>query len=171
MANFPAGITQFVDAVNPSTQTDAVNIKLYQTAISEGRYQDAQNILANIPNGNKMNMTASRFNALLDEIASIESFYLGLNGVKQYILDNIDAYVDVKAWSSSISYATSNVTIANGQYYLCIRDNRNIQPGVTSNWQTYWSILIKKQKQYPVQAEQPASTEQVAGDLWFQVIS
>ena len=171
MASFPDEVKQFVEAVNPSTSTDAANIKSYQTAVSEGRYQDAQNILASITNGNKMNMSASRFNDLLAEIVAIENFYIGLNGVKQYIQDNIDAYVDVKAWSSSTNYVQSNLAISNGQYYLCLQANTNVQPGVTSGWQNYWSLLIKKQKQYPIQAEQPGPTEQVAGDIWFQLIS
>lgn len=46
-------------------------------------------------------------------------------------------------YSSSTSYAVLDLVSNRGGSYLCIAANSGIQPGVASNWTTYWMSLTK----------------------------
>lgn len=172
---FPDNVQTFLRAVDPSTTLDAQNIQTYQNFIQQGDFAGAQNFLAQMANGNAMNLNASRYNEILQVIEDIQNFYFGLNGVEDYINDNINAYTNIATYSNSTNYVDGNIVAYNGSYYKCIQNNGPnstvITPTVTSNWQNYWELFIKPQepKQYPIQATQP--TGQVVGDLWFQVLN
>lgn len=172
---FPDNVQTFLRAVDPSTTLDAQNIQTYQNFIQQGDFVGAQNFLAQMTNGNAMNLNAGRYNEVVQTIEDIQNFYFGLNGVEDYINDNINAYTDIASYSNSTNYTVGNIVAYNESYYKCIQNNGPnstiITPTVTSNWQNYWELFIKPQepKQYPIQANQP--TGQAVGDLWFQVIN
>lgn len=46
-------------------------------------------------------------------------------------------------YSASASYAVLDLVSNKGGSYLCISANSGIQPGVASNWTTYWMSLTK----------------------------
>lgn len=48
------------------------------------------------------------------------------------------AIVSKGAYSAAASYAPLNLVTHNGGSYLCKRGCSNIEPGVSSTWQTYW---------------------------------
>ena len=171
---FPDNVQTFLRAVDPSTTLDAQNIQTYQNFIEQGDFAGAQNFLAQMTNGNAMNLNASRYNELVQTIEDIQNFYFGLNGVEDYINDNISAYSNIAVYNNNTNYSVGNIAQKNGAYYRCIQANGPattvVEPTVTSDWESYWELFIQPQepKQYPIQAEQP--TGQAVGDLWFQLI-
>nr|DAT76339.1 MAG TPA: hypothetical protein [Caudoviricetes sp.] len=171
---FPDTIDAFLQAQDPQNSQDIQNINTYQSLLngsSENPIGDAHNYLMGLSNGIQMSLNAGRYNQVIDAIEAIESFYLGLNGVKEYIQNNASAFTNYKQWGNSITYSIGNFVGHKGSWYSCIQQNTNIEPGVTSNWQNYWTLILQPQTaiKYPIQAEQP--TGQVAGDLWFQIVS
>ena len=164
---FPESVKTFVEAVDPSSAEDIQNIQQYQSLLESGNFNAASALLGSMTNGIKMNMNAGRFNDVLSEIIAIEEFYLGLNGVKEYIQKNIDKYSYINKWDKTISYTAGNIVSYNAVWYLCLVDNTNKQPDVNVK---AWEVFLKPQdaKQYPVQAEEPV--DQKVGDLWFKVV-
>lgn len=166
---FPDNVTIFRRAKDPSTATDINNINQYQSLLASGDFSGAQDFLAQMTDGIAMNLNAGRYNELIQTIEDIENFYIGLNGVKQYLQDHIDAFTDTKAYDATTSYSTGNIAAYGGNWYISLQDaNLNHTPTGDSIG-VYWDILISNQKQYPIQAEQP--TGQEIGDLWFQVVA
>ena len=101
---FPDNVQTFLRAVDPSTILDAQNIQTYQNFIQQGDFVGAQNFLAQMTNGNAMNLNAGRYNEVVQTIEDIQNFYFGLNGVEDYINDNINAYTDIASYSNSTNY-------------------------------------------------------------------
>lgn len=167
---FPNNVKTFVEAVDPSSVEDIQNIQQYQSLLEAGNFGAASNLLASMTNGIKMNMNAGRFNDVLSEIIAIEQFYFGLNGVKEYIQKNINAYGYVNEWDADTTYYPNNLTNRDGIWYLCIRENTNVDPSGIGREQ-YWKAFVVPQsaKRYPIQAEEP--TGQDVGDLWFKKIN
>ena len=145
---FPETVDTFVQAIDPSTTIDANNITNYQTELANGNFSAAADILASMANGLEMNMNAGRFNSLLNAVSQIEQFYLGLDGVKQYIQDNINAYVDIQAYNATTNYVVGNVCTYNGNWYRCILASVGNLP---TN-ETYWETLLvpNPAKQYQI---------------------
>lgn len=169
---FPDNVDVFLQSQDPSTAQDIQNIKTYQSLLGENKFSEAYNLLFNqMTNGIQMSLNAGRYNQVIDAIVAIENFYLGLNGVKEYIQNNASAFTNYKQWENSITYSVGNFVGHNSSWYSCIQQNTNIEPGVTSNWQNYWALILQQQeaKKYPIQATQP--TGQTVGDLWFQIMS
>lgn len=164
---FPDDTTTFLRAVDPSTQSDLNNIATYQNYLANGDFATAKEFLNSLSNGIQMNLNASRFNQVLEEVEQIEKFYLGLNGVREYIQSNINAFSDIGIWSADANYRVGNITSYNETLYVCKKDNKGIAPSGASA-DEYWGVFIKNQKQYPIAKEQP--TGLAAGDLWFQEI-
>lgn len=167
---FPDNVTAFLQAEDPQTPEDIENILEYQRRLENGDLSGAQNFLMSLSNGIQMSLNAGRYNQVIEAITEIENFYLGLNGVKEYILNNASAFTNYKQWNSSTTYSIGNFVGNNGNWYSCTQQNTNIEPGVTFNWQNYWTLILQPQpaKRYPIQETQP--TDQTAGDLWFQII-
>ena len=171
---FPDNVQTFLRAVDPSTTLDAQNIQTYQNFIEQGDFAGAQNFLAQMTNGNAMNLNASRYNELVQIIEDIQNFYFGLNGVEDYINDNISAYSNIAVYNNNTNYSVGNIVQKNGAYYRCIQANGPattvVEPTITSDWESYWELFIQPQepKQYPIQEVQPM--RQAVGDLWFQTI-
>lgn len=171
---FPDNVQTFTQAVDPSTTLDAQNIQTYQNYIANGDFVGAQNFLAQMTNGIAMNLNAGRYNEVIQTIQDIQTFYFGLNGVLEYINNNISRYVNILPYSNSINYAVGNLVGSNSTYYICVQENGPattlIEPNVTEGWENYWSLFLQPQnpKQYPIQSNQP--TGQNIGDLWFQQI-
>lgn len=168
---FPDNVDSFLQAQDPSTIQDVQNIKNYQSLLDAGKFSEAYNLLFNqMTNGIQMSLNAGRYNQVIDAIVAIENFYLGLNGVKEYIQNNASAFTNYKQWENSITYSVGNFVGHNNSWYSCIQQNTNIEPGIATNWENYWTLILQQQeaKKYPIQEEQP--TGQTAGDLWFQII-
>jgi hypothetical protein len=176
---FPDEVVTFTKAIDPSSQTDMQNIAKYQNYLLNGNFSDAQALLATITNGIEMNLNAGRFNEVLNVIEEIEQFYYGLNGVKQYINDNINAFSDIKEWNKEINYKVGNIASDGNQWFICKKENSNIQPKVSTNWKEYWDYFIKNQKQYPITKANSVGLpiddvgeiiEQEIGDIWFELV-
>jgi hypothetical protein len=167
---FPDSIKTFVEAVDPSSAEDIQKIQQYQEMLSSGNFSAASNFLAAMENGMKMNISAGRFNDVLTEIVAIEKFYFGLNGVKELIQKNINAYSYVNEWNGQTTYHEGNLANRLGTWFLCIKENTNIEPYYNSSWKSYWKLFVQPQsaKSYPIQAEMPE--DQDVGDLWFKQI-
>lgn len=169
---FPDNVTTFVRAEDPSTTTDIQNILTYQNYLAQGNFSAAQALLASMDKGIEMNINAGRFNEVIQVIEEIEKFYHGLNGVKQYINNNIKAFSNIALYNNQTDYVAGNIASDGNHWFICKQENGPssiiVQPKVTDNWNNYWDCFIKNQKQYPIQKEQP--TNQVAGDIWFELI-
>lgn len=168
---FPDNVTTFMQAKDPTTGTDIQNLKAYQNILSSGTddaFSRAQEYLANMANGIQMNINAGRYNEVIQVIEQIENFYLGLQGVKAYIQDKIDAYSNIGVYDATIPYKVGNVVSFNGSYYICIQANTGTSPVAGQNTE-YWNIFVQNQQQYPVQETTPTNLN--LGDIWFQVIS
>lgn len=163
---FPDNIENFLQAQDPESTEDVNNIKAYQQMVDNGDISAARDFLMNLSNGIQMSLSAGRYNQVIDAIKEIEEFYLGLNGVKEYIKNNASAYTNFKQWNSGFTYSVGNIVFYNGNWYSCITENTNVNP--TNSY--YWEVILETQlaKQYPVSETQP--TGQEVGDLWFQVI-
>ena len=171
---FPDNVDTLTQAVDPSTTTDMNNINYYQSLMTDGLFTQASDFLATMLNGIEMNMSAGRFNEVVSTLLAIETFYLQLNGVKDYIRENIDKYMDINAWSNLIDYSVGNISANGGSWYVCTQINGPAttiyEPNVTSGWESYWDLFLTPQEpiQYPIKVEQP--TGQAVGDLWFRII-
>ena len=171
---FPDSVKTFIEAVDPSSAADMQQIQQYQSLLESGNFTAAANLLASMSNGIKMNMSAGRFNDVLKEIIEIEKFYYGLNGVRDYIQKNIDAYTNINVWNNTMSFVAGNITSDGYQWYYCIKENGPtttiVEPGKTHGWESYWQPFLSNKgvAKYPIQAEEPEG--QVEGDLWFEVV-
>ena len=170
---FPDSVQTFVKAVDPSTNADIGNIAQYQQLISQGRFADAQSLLASMSNGIAMNLNAGRYNQVLETVVAIQHFLLDENGnYKTYLKDNISAFSDINLYNNTTNYSVGNVTSSGGKFFYCKQKNgpasKVIQPLVSAGWQNYWEIFVYNQEQYPIQKEQPSN--QITGDLWFELI-
>lgn len=170
---FPDDVTTLMRAVNPTTAIDAQNIKEYQELLMQGNFSDAQTLLQNMTNGVQMNLNAGRYNEVLDLIEQIEQFYLGLNGVRNYIYNNVDKYLDVAEYVENIDYSIGNLAHKNNKWFKCIMANGPastvIIPETTENWANYWEYFLLNQVAYPVQEEEPVGLNE--GDIWFKVMN
>ena len=115
---FPDSIQTFVKAVDPSTNVDVSNIAQYQQLISQGKFAEAQSLLASMANGIAMNLNAGRYNQVLETIVAIEHFLLDENGnYKTYIQNNIGAFSDINIYKSTTNYSVGNVTSSGGKFF------------------------------------------------------
>lgn len=170
---FPNNVKQFIEAKDPETIEDMQNIMNYQNELMKGNFSTAQSLLASMKNGIEMNISAGRFNEVIETVEAIEQFYYGLNGVKEYINTNINAFSDIALYNTQTNYVIGTVASDGNQWFICKQPNgpstKIIQPKVTENWKEYWDFFIKNQKQYPIQREEP--TDQEVGDIYFKIIN
>ena len=117
---FPDNVTNFTRAEDPTTVVDMNNIAEYQRRLADGDFSGAATWLQSMAKGIEMNLNASRFNEVLDVINQIEEFYLGLNGVKQYINDNINAFIDVALYNNTTNYSIGNLASDGSQWFKAI---------------------------------------------------
>ena len=115
---FPDNVTTFVRAEDPSTVTDIQNILTYQTHLSQGNFSAAQALLAYMDKGIEMNINAGRFNEVIQVIEEIEKFYHGLNGVKQYINNNINAFSNIALYNNETDYVAGNIASDGNQWFV-----------------------------------------------------
>lgn len=70
------------------------------------------------------------------------------------------AIVSKGAWSSSVNYAALNTVTHNSGSFMATAPNSNVEPGVTSGWESYWVSMAKGIKTVTVTAVD-ASTAQM----------
>ena len=62
------------------------------------------------------------------------------------------AIVSKGAWSSSVNYKALNTVTHNSGSFMAIAANSNVEPGVTSGWESYWVAMAKGIKTVAVTA-------------------
>lgn len=160
---FPYNIVNFLPAMD-LTAEDVSNVNGFQTAYKSGNLTLAASYLSAITNYSNKQLTASRFNPIATTIEEIETFYQSLNGVQQYLAENINLYTDVAQWSSTLNYSVGSLAIVSGVWYIALQANINQNPTTTT---AYWQVFIS-----PIQSVQyyvgttPPSTLPV-GTIWF----
>lgn len=164
---FPDSIQTFLRAKDPITTQQVSDIKDYQALMEQGNFTGAISKLAQISDGIAMNISAGRWNQVLETIEEIEEFYYGLNGVKAYIQANINKYKNINVWDRTTTYSIGNIVQYNGVWYVSKANNNLAYPPTNER---FWEVFLKNQpaKQYPIQELQPES--QNVDDLWFQII-
>ncbi|MEG1709596.1 MAG: hypothetical protein RR285_12920 [Acinetobacter sp.] len=138
-------IPQFQDIL----QTDAPNVKLFQTAIQNGDFATAANIFNQIPNANNKFVGAVRMNQIRDAVLALEQFY-GTD-VQPYIsakqtewqnIINLFAYIDT--YNITTQYSKNNMVlfVNNGFSQLYINVFNGITPINTPPTNTtYWRVF------------------------------
>jgi len=53
------------------------------------------------------------------------------------------AIISKGAWNSAASYAILNTVTRNGGSFMAIQPNSNIEPGVTTGWESYWVAMSR----------------------------
>jgi len=62
------------------------------------------------------------------------------------------AIVSKGAWSSSAQYVALNTVTHNGGSFMALASNSNIEPGITSGWQSYWVATAMGVKTVTIEA-------------------
>ena len=171
---FPNDVPTFTQAVDPSSALDATNITTYQQYINSGDFVGAQTFLQQHTNLIAMNLTAGRYNEVLDLVNEMATFLSDADsGYGQFYNTNINAFTDISEWNNNTDYSAGQIVIYNNNVYSCLQDNgistTVYEPTVTSGWDSYWKLLVQNQKQYPVVTSQPDNLN--AGDIWFQDVT
>lgn len=144
--SFPNQIQTFATFLDISA-SDARLIQKYQIAIQSNDYETAQNIFAQIPNGNQKIINAQKLNTIIDTCEALENFYK--TDVQPYVekkqveWQNIIDLFDYKGtYNPTITYFKNNfVTYTyNGvnQVYIAIT---NPPLGTDPTNTTYWRVL------------------------------
>lgn len=135
--------TTFLDI----TVSDAQLIQQYQTAIQSNDYETAQNIFAQIPNGNQKIINAQKLNTIINTCEALENFYK--TDVQPYVegkqvewqnIINLFGYKGT--YNPTITYSKNNFVtyIYNGVNYVYIAVT-NPPLGTVPTNTTYWRVL------------------------------
>lgn len=71
------------------------------------------------------------------------------------------AIVNKGAWSSSVSYVLLNTVTHNGGSFMCIAENSNKEPGVSTGWESYWVNMAKGIKTVNIVADTTSTAHAV----------
>ena len=166
---FPDNVSTLLRAIDPTSATDINNIIQYQTYLQNGDFSGALQFLKTMANGVQMNINASRFNQILDEITDIEDFLL--NNITPYIQQQINQYSDIAVYSQSVDYNAGNIVSYNGSLFFCKVANGVSStiyvPETTTNWESYWQYFVRND--YQLSSTQPSGLND--GDIWLEEIT
>ena len=153
----------FLRATDPQNANDISNILQYQSLLQAGDFNAAVNFLKTMANGQQMNLSASRYNEIIEEIENIEDFLL--NDLTTYVINQIMRYKDINVYDPTVSYVNGNIVSYQGNLYICNAPSLNNLPTDTN----YWEIFVQNQVQYPVSTTEPSGLNN--GDMWFEEIT
>ena len=71
------------------------------------------------------------------------------------------AIVNKGAWNSGTNYVILNTVTHNGGSFMCIAENSNKEPGVSSGWATYWVNMAKGIKTVNIVADTTSTAHAV----------
>lgn len=113
LTNFPSSVDQFMTFLN-IVASDGPLIAQYQAAMEAGNQTQANQILAQIPQGTQKIITAVTLNQLSQSILAIERFFL--TDIEPYIETQQQSWLSVinqfsykGNWASGTSYTTNNL--------------------------------------------------------------
>ena len=113
LTNFPSSVDQFMTFLNV-VASDGPLIAQYQAAMEAGNQTQANQILAQIPQGTQKIITAVTLNQLSQAILAIERFFL--TDIEPYIETQQQSWLSVinqfsykGNWASGTSYTTNNL--------------------------------------------------------------
>ena len=146
LTNFPNSLDQFMTFLN-IVATDGPLIAQYQAAMQAGNITQANQILAQIPQGTQKIITATDLNTLSQAMLAIERFYL--TDIKPYIetqqeswLAIINQFSYIGNWESGTSYQINNMVsyTVNGftGIYIAISTP---SVGIAPTNSQYWRLL------------------------------
>ena len=157
LTNFPSSLDQFMTFLN-IVASDGPLIAQYQAAMEAGNQIQANQILAQIPQGTQKIITATDLNTLSQAMLAIERFYL--TDIKPYITQQQQNWLTVinqfsyqGVWESGTSYVVNNLVsyTVSGLNLVYIATSTPPVGTAPTNTQ-YWRLLT-------IQGQQGASGE------------
>lgn len=157
LTNFPSSLDQFMTFLNV-VASDGPLIAQYQAAMEAGNQTQANQILAQIPQGTQKIITATDLNTLSQAMLAIERFYL--TDIKPYITQQQQNWLTVinqfsyqGVWESGTSYVVNNLVsyTVSGLNLVYIATSTPPVGTAPTNTQ-YWRLLT-------IQGQQGASGE------------
>lgn len=157
LTNFPSSLDQFMTFLNV-VASDGPLIAQYQAAMEAGNQTQANQILAQIPQGTQKIITATTLNQLSQAMLALERFFL--TDIEPYIqtqqqtwLTTINQFSYQGVWESGTSYVTNNLVsyTVSGLNFVYIATSTPPVGIVPTNTQ-YWRLLT-------IQGQQGASGE------------
>lgn len=144
--SFPGSLDTFTTWIN-ILASDGPLITQYQTALQAGNIAQANQILAQIPQGTQKIITATDLNKLTQAIQAIERFYK--TDVKPYIQSQQESWLNIinqfsyeGVWSNGTSYVTNNiVSYITGGLTLLFIATSNPPIGTAPTNTQYWRLL------------------------------
>lgn len=113
LTNFPSSVDQFMTFLN-IVASDGPLIAQYQAAMESGNQTQANQILAQIPQGTQKIITATTLNQLSQAVLAIERFFL--TDIEPYIQTQQESWLTIinqfsykGNWASGTSYTTNNL--------------------------------------------------------------
>lgn len=113
LTNFPSSLDQFMTFLN-IVASDGPLIAQYQAAMESGNQTQANQILAQIPQGTQKIITATTLNQLSQAVLAIERFFL--TDIEPYIQNQQQSWLTIinqfsyrGVWASGTSYTTNNL--------------------------------------------------------------
>lgn len=102
---FPDAEQSFVEMID-LTSSDGALMTQYQTAMQNGDFATARNVLAQIPNSNNKILDSAKMNTLFDTTVALERFYK----------TNIEPYIETKQqeWEALVALFTDNFAYVGG---------------------------------------------------------
>ena len=167
--SFPDNVSTFLRATDATTPEEINQIIEYQSLLQSGDFVGALNLLKSMQNGVAMNINASRYNQILDEISNIETFLL--TDTANYIQQNVDRYKDINLYSQSVDYSLGNIVSYNGNLFTCKQANgvssTIVIPETSTSWNNYWEYFALSN--IALTTTEPAGLSD--GDIWFEEIT
>ena len=153
-SNFPDSIDIFPTWFN-IVASDGPLIAQYQAAMESGNQTQANQILAQIPQGTQKIITATSLNDLTAAMLAVERFYK--DNIADYIqtqqeswLNTINQFSYQGTWSNGTSYVTNNMVSYTTQgLTLLFIATSNPPLGTVPTNQTYWRVLTIQGQQGP----------------------
>lgn len=113
LTNFPSSLDQFMTFLN-IVASDGPLIAQYQAAMESGNQTQANQILAQIPQGTQKIITAATLNQISQAVLAIERFFL--TDIEPYIQNQQQSWLTIinqfsyrGVWASGTSYTTNNL--------------------------------------------------------------
>lgn len=144
--SFPGTLDTFTTWIN-ILASDGLLIAQYQTALQAGNIAQANQILAQIPQGTQKIITATDLNKLTQAIQAVERFYK--TDVKPYIQSQQESWLNIinqfsyeGVWSNGTSYVTNNIVSYTTGGLTLLFIATSIPPIGTAPTNTqYWRLL------------------------------
>lgn len=144
--SFPGTLDTFTTWIN-ILASDGLLIAQYQAALQAGNITQANQILAQIPQGTQKIITATDLNKLTQAIQAVERFYK--TDVKPYIQSQQESWLNIinqfsyeGVWSNGTSYVTNNIVSYTTGGLTLLFIATSIPPIGTAPTNTqYWRLL------------------------------